>query len=179
MCMHYMMDIESHTVIYLRDLLATRAAADPFVTAFLSLLGLRGALARRGVRRLPPRLWHRGADRAAAARRVDANADPPEPAAQAAHRRRRRQRLRDRPLDGRLGGDQALRRDPHDLGRDQRADDADRLLPADPALLASGPAPDAAPGDPGRAAPLRLLPRPGEGADGGQSGAPAGSSAAR
>ena len=36
MCMHYMMDIESHTVIYLRDLLATRAASDPYVTAFLS-----------------------------------------------------------------------------------------------------------------------------------------------
>jgi len=36
MCMHYMMDIESHTVIYLRDLLATRAAADPYITAFLS-----------------------------------------------------------------------------------------------------------------------------------------------
>jgi hypothetical protein len=36
MCMHYMMDIESHTVIYLRDLLGTRAANDPQVTAFLS-----------------------------------------------------------------------------------------------------------------------------------------------
>ncbi len=36
MCMHYMMDIESHTVIYMRDLLATRAAADPHITAFLS-----------------------------------------------------------------------------------------------------------------------------------------------
>ena len=36
MCMHYMMDIETHTVIYLRDLLATRAAHDPQVTAFLS-----------------------------------------------------------------------------------------------------------------------------------------------
>jgi rubrerythrin len=35
MCMHYMMDIESHTVVYLRDLLATRAAADPYVTGFL------------------------------------------------------------------------------------------------------------------------------------------------
>jgi len=32
----YMMDIESHTVIFLRDLLATRAAFDPDVTAFLS-----------------------------------------------------------------------------------------------------------------------------------------------
>lgn len=36
MCMHYMMDIETHTVIYLRDLLATRAAHDPSITAFLS-----------------------------------------------------------------------------------------------------------------------------------------------
>jgi hypothetical protein len=35
MCMHYMMDIETHTVIYLRDLLATRAANDPYVTGFL------------------------------------------------------------------------------------------------------------------------------------------------
>ena len=36
MCMTYMMDIETHTVIYLRDLLATRAANDPQITAFLS-----------------------------------------------------------------------------------------------------------------------------------------------
>jgi hypothetical protein len=36
MAMHYMMDIETHTVIYLRDLLATRAANDPHITAFLS-----------------------------------------------------------------------------------------------------------------------------------------------
>jgi hypothetical protein len=36
MSMHYMMDIETHTVIYLRDLLATRAAKDPQITAFLS-----------------------------------------------------------------------------------------------------------------------------------------------
>ena len=36
MSMHYMMDIETHTVIYLRDLLATRAARDPQVTAFLA-----------------------------------------------------------------------------------------------------------------------------------------------
>jgi rubrerythrin len=32
----YMMDIETHTVIFLRDLLATRAAFEPEVTAFLS-----------------------------------------------------------------------------------------------------------------------------------------------
>jgi rubrerythrin len=36
MTMHYMMDIETHTIVYLRDLLATRAAGDPYVTAFLS-----------------------------------------------------------------------------------------------------------------------------------------------
>ena len=36
MCLHYMMDIETHTVIYLRDLLATHAARDPHITAFLS-----------------------------------------------------------------------------------------------------------------------------------------------
>lgn len=35
-CLAYMMDIESHTVIYLRDLLFTRAASEPDVTAFLS-----------------------------------------------------------------------------------------------------------------------------------------------
>jgi rubrerythrin len=35
-CLLYMMDIESHTVIFLRDLLATQAALDPDVTAFLS-----------------------------------------------------------------------------------------------------------------------------------------------
>jgi rubrerythrin len=35
-CLAYMMDIETHTVVYLRDLLATRAVVDPEVTAFLS-----------------------------------------------------------------------------------------------------------------------------------------------
>jgi hypothetical protein len=35
-CLTYMMDVESHTVVFLRDLLATRAAFDPEVTAFLS-----------------------------------------------------------------------------------------------------------------------------------------------
>ena len=35
-CLAYMMDIETHTVIFLRDLLATRVATEPDVTAFLS-----------------------------------------------------------------------------------------------------------------------------------------------
>jgi hypothetical protein len=32
----YMMDIESHTVIYMRELLSTSVAEDPSITAFLS-----------------------------------------------------------------------------------------------------------------------------------------------
>jgi rubrerythrin len=35
-CLAYMMDIETHTSVYLRDLLATPAAYEPDVTAFLS-----------------------------------------------------------------------------------------------------------------------------------------------
>jgi hypothetical protein len=35
-CLAYMMDIESHTVVFLRDLLATRAQFEPDVTASLS-----------------------------------------------------------------------------------------------------------------------------------------------
>jgi rubrerythrin len=35
-CLAYMMDIETHTSIYLRDLLATSAAYEPDITAFLS-----------------------------------------------------------------------------------------------------------------------------------------------
>jgi rubrerythrin len=33
--LRYMMDIESHTIVFMRDLLATQAAFDPMVTAFL------------------------------------------------------------------------------------------------------------------------------------------------
>ncbi|MGH2589605.1 MAG: ferritin-like domain-containing protein [Actinomycetota bacterium] len=35
-CLAYMMDIETHTAIFLRDLLVTRAAVEPDVTAFLA-----------------------------------------------------------------------------------------------------------------------------------------------
>lgn len=35
-CLRYMHDVESHTVCYLRDVLVTRAHADPEVTAFLA-----------------------------------------------------------------------------------------------------------------------------------------------
>jgi len=35
-CVGYMMDIESHTVIYMKELLSTSVAEDPSITAFLS-----------------------------------------------------------------------------------------------------------------------------------------------
>jgi len=35
-CLGYMMDIESHTVIYMKELLSTSVAQDPSITAFLS-----------------------------------------------------------------------------------------------------------------------------------------------
>ena len=163
MCLHYMMDIETHTVIYLRDLLATRVAADPQITAFLELLGLRGALARGGVLGLPALLRHRGAGRAEAPGRLDPDAHPPQPLARAAGQDRRRQRAGDRADDAGLDDDPRLRRHPHDVGSRQRADDADRLPRPDPPLRPPGAPPAPAKGDPGRAPPLRLLSRPGEG----------------
>ncbi len=36
-CLRYMHDVESHTICYLRDLLATPAHADPEITTFLSI----------------------------------------------------------------------------------------------------------------------------------------------
>jgi hypothetical protein len=38
-CLGYMMDIESHTIIYLREMLSTPVALDPSITAFLSCWG--------------------------------------------------------------------------------------------------------------------------------------------
>src|ERR1700733_15065956 len=35
-CLGHMMDIESHTVIYMKELLSTSVAEDPSITAFLS-----------------------------------------------------------------------------------------------------------------------------------------------
>ena len=49
-CIEYMHDVEHHTACYLRDLLVTSAHADPEITSFLVVLGLRGAVARRGAR---------------------------------------------------------------------------------------------------------------------------------
>src|SRR6266446_6748698 len=35
-CLGYMMDIESHTIIYMKELLSTSVVRDPSITAFLS-----------------------------------------------------------------------------------------------------------------------------------------------
>src|SRR5271169_347906 len=42
----YMMDIESHTIVYLRSILSTCAIEDPDTTAFFELLGVRRAFSR-------------------------------------------------------------------------------------------------------------------------------------
>ena len=107
------------------------------------LLGLRGALARRGVLRLPARLRHRGARRAEASGRLHPHAHPARPDQAAARAARRRPPARPAAHDARLDGHARLRRRAHDLGRDQRAVHAHRLLPAHPPLLAPGAAPDA------------------------------------
>jgi hypothetical protein len=40
----YMMDIESDTITYLREMLSTPVALDPSITVFLFVLGIRGIL---------------------------------------------------------------------------------------------------------------------------------------
>ena len=174
MCLHYMMDIETHTVIYLRDL-GDRAANDPQVTAFLSCW-VYEELWHGGVLGLPARVWDRGA---AGARVADGSTPLPT-------RRRRTQALREE-----LGvGAAAPSLLPMMLGsmlfRDFVAlhmtwgalnELTAHRLRADPPLRPSRPAPDAAAGDPGRAPPLRLLPRAVQGAAGARRAAPAGSSA--
>ena len=110
MCLHYMMDIESHTVIYLRDLLATRAAADPQITAFLSCW-------------VYEELWHGeafsdflrayGIEEPIEPRLPDGRTPLPTHPNRWRDLRvssRRRQRLRDRPDDGRLAARTRLRR---------------------------------------------------------------------
>ena len=127
MCLHYMMDIETHTVIYLRDLLATRVAADPQITAFLSCW-------------VYEELWHGEAfSDFLRAYGIEVPAEPklpdgstPMPTRPNRWRELRvrmgvGQRARDPADDARLDRDPRLRRHPHDVGSDQRADDADRL----------------------------------------------------
>jgi hypothetical protein len=156
MCMQYMMDIETHTVIYLRDLLATRTANDPQVTAFLACW-------------VYEELWHGEAfSDFLRAYGVEVPAEPklPDGRTPLPTRVRRTRQVREQ-----LGVGHRLSLLPTMLGSmlfpdfialhmtwgHQRADDPDRLPRADPALRPSGSAPDAAAGDPRRAAPVCLL----------------------
>lgn len=70
--MLHMLDIETHAVISLSEPLASRACMDPVITSFLPV-GVGGEMHRRGLRRVPARLRHRGraAERASRARGPD------------------------------------------------------------------------------------------------------------
>jgi hypothetical protein len=63
-CLTYMMDIESHTIVYLRGLLNTCALDDPEITAFLSCWAYeeffhsRDSFSKRAVSRSLRRLQH-------------------------------------------------------------------------------------------------------------------------
>ena len=156
-CLAYMMDIESHTVIFLRDLLATRAAYEPDVTAFLSCW-------------VYEELWHgeafsRFLGEAGSSWLPTANRCGATPRTRAGTRATPwiRRKLGARAtshlatLVG-LGGAQGLRGAAHDVGRGERALDAHRLPPADRPDQAPGP--DRAPPahHQGRAAAFRVLP---------------------
>ena len=52
-CLAYMMDIETHTSIYLRDLIGTPGRLRARRHGLPVVLGLRGAVARRGVQPVP------------------------------------------------------------------------------------------------------------------------------
>ena len=137
MCLHYMMDIETHTVIYLRDLLATRAAHDPYVTGFLSCW-------------VYEELWHGEAfSDFLRAYGLEVPAEPklPDGSTPMPTRPNRVREFREQmgvghklfllPTMFALDGDARLRRPAHDVGSDQRAHDADRLPPADAPLDAT------------------------------------------
>ena len=126
MCLHYMMDIETHTVVYLRDLLATRVAADPQITAFLSCW-------------VYEELWHGEAfSDFLRSYGIEVPAEPklPDGSTPMPTRPSRWRQLRvragvgnglgHRADDARLDRHPRLRRHPHDVGGGERADDPDR-----------------------------------------------------
>jgi hypothetical protein len=122
MCVHYMMDIETHTVIYLRDLLGHPRGQRSARHRVPLVLGLRRAVARRGLLRVPAPLRDRGAGRAEAPRRLDADADAPAPGQGTAREARGGPPAPPPADDDRLDGDAPLHRAAHDVGSDQRAD---------------------------------------------------------
>ena len=108
--LRYMQDIESHTIIYLRALLATRAIDDPEVSTFLACW-----------------LYEETFHGIALARFLEAAGHPvgprPTPRGQEPLSKRLEARVTAM-LSRRVAG---LLRGAHDLGRHQRADDAHRL----------------------------------------------------
>ena len=175
MCLHYMMDIETHTVIYLRDLLATRAAHDPYVTGVPLAAGStrscgtarrsRTSCARTASRCRPSRKLPDGSH-------ADAHAPEPRGASSAS---RWASATSCSLLPTMLGS--LLMRDFVALHMTWGAINELTTLTGYHQLIRRseppGAAPDAAPGHPGRAPPLRLLPRAGQGAAGPGTRAPA------
>ena len=156
-----MMDIETHTSIYLRDLLATPAALRTRRHGVPGVLGLRGAVARRGVQPLPRRggLGARARSRTRGGRHrlpVPAAEEPVDPAAAG-----RQGTAEPRRHDAGLGRDGRLRRAPHDLGSGQRALDPDVVPPPDREHRTPRARQPAERDHQGRAPALRVLPRAG------------------
>ncbi|HEY8866687.1 MAG TPA: hypothetical protein VIM22_07115 [Solirubrobacteraceae bacterium] len=161
MSMHYMMDIETHTVVYLRDLLATRAVHDPHITAFLSCW-------------VYEELWHGEAfSDFLRAYGLEVPAEPrlPDGSRPMPTRPARTQKLREQ-----MGVGHQLFMLPSMLGslvlRDfvalhmtwgaiNELTTLTGYYQTDAPLRSPGATPDAAHGDPGRAPALRLLPRVG------------------
>ena len=140
MCMHYMMDIETHTVIYLRDSSRrgrpTILTSPPFCRA--------GCTRSSGTARRSPSSSAAPGSRSRPSRdcRTDRRRCPATEPGQAASREARRgPPAAPPPDDDRLDGHPALHRPAHDVGRDQRAHHAHRLLPADPPVEPPGAAP--------------------------------------
>src|SRR4030095_7442616 len=109
----YMQDIESHTIVYLRSLLATRAIDDPDVATFLAC-------------------WvHEETFHGLALERFLAAAGPPMGPRPQPHGHENFPQWRTGRRDGApVAALAGLLRGAHDMGRDQRADGADRLSPA-------------------------------------------------
>ena len=142
--LRFMQDIESHTIIYLRSLLATRAIDDPEVATFLACWVYEETF--HGI---------------ALSRFLEAAGHPGRPAADAARPGVARQAARGRRPPPGVEGLARLLRGAHDVGRDQRADDADRLPPAGAGVAAPGPVRSARPHRPRRVAAFLLLLSPG------------------
>jgi hypothetical protein len=102
-CLGYMMDIESHTVIYMKELLSTSVAEDPSITAFLSCWVYEEFFHSQVLKRL---LESQGLAIDDCAIRGTAAPETLTP-----HRRKNRRNS--------VASDAAFSRGPYDLGRDQ------------------------------------------------------------